>query len=366
MILGDYSGEELSKISTDNLDDLTLEESGELSIYIDSLTRNPIIYPGYVDLNNSHYFYYFNEAIRALDIYDLSTKQRIKHLLYPQDGPFAVSSKSFPKIISMDSIFLFSRGNSTLILTDTTSREKARYPMTISGKDLNVNMVQTYNVFQNKAIIAYQPPFYDPQLKDTSNYVVVDLNTLLITKSLAKRPKSVTSFLMRGSDAMPRICFGDNGDVINFFGAGPLVIKSNISSPKVEYYILRSKLIPEPYKEPKNDGKNILEKNEFMSDTYFMMCYDKYNHYYYLMCTLAEDPVDSNGDLKTVDDEQLSIIIADSLFRKRGEVLLPRNKYFRSMFVTKDGLMVSTANPKNPNFKEDSLTYTLFKPVSIN
>lgn len=130
----------------------------------------------------------------------------------------------------------------------------------------------------------------------------------------------------------------------------------------VSYYVLRSKYLPNSYPEPKHDG-TVVENRDALKGHYFMMVYDPYRYFYYLMCLLDADSYDQNGKVNGVDDMQISIIIADTLFRRRGELLLPKHKYFRSMFVTKEGLLVSNGNSKNRMYHEDTLTYTIFKPI---
>lgn len=362
--LVNLSFEDLADVPQLNLNDLTLREAGTYDLPVDSLTSNPIIYPVYFDNGIDEYLLFFNSFVNSLDIYNYEAKKLISRINYPTEGPLALDRKSFPFVKSMDSIYIWTRNPPMFIVTDMDGNQQAvfNYPGEVSV--VNVNMVQHFYIVEKRAILAYQPQYYDVKLRDSSNYLVFDLAKGEITKGAARRPRCVTEFPLNGSDAIPRLCLGANASIINFFGAGPLIMKSDASDPnKFETFILRSDHLPKRYKEPENDGLSSTDPNEFMKGTYFSMTYDRYRSLYYMMCLLAEEPVDLNGGRKSVDDKQLSIIIADTLFRKRGEVLLKRNKFFRVMFATRAGLLISNANPGSTAFNEDTLAFTVFEVV---
>jgi hypothetical protein len=354
--------DELSRISVQTLDDVTFEKSGRVSLHIDSVTQNPIIYPVYYDGGKDHFFSHYNRNINALDIYSMNTAQRIKRISFPIEGPESISRKSYPFIKSMDSIFLWSYDPLMILMLDSTGKRLDTYNLPGNPEDMNVNMIQPFFELEDNIIVAYQPQHYDPMLKDSSNFLVYDLKARKIRKSKAGRPLSVTNFPLYGSDAMPGICNGHNNSIINYFGAGQLIIRSKIDKDTLTYTILRSKFLPPTYPEPKHDGAVVLKQN-FLKGRYFMMTYDPYRQYYYMMCLLDSEPFDNKGYANNVDDMQISVIIADTLFRRRGEMMLPKHEYFRSMFVTREGLLISNANPKNKTYHEDTLSYTIFKPV---
>jgi hypothetical protein len=360
--LKNYSFIQLAEIPQVELEDLTLKESGSVKIGVDSLTHNPLIYPFYFDSGQHQYFTHFNQAINSLDIYDMGLGKLIKRISYPTAGLTAISNKSYPFIKSLDSIYVWTYDPQMVFMTDSSGQKKTEYVFAGNGSDVGVNMVQHFYVVNNKAILAYNPLYYDPKLRDTSNFLLFDLGSGKIQKSAAVRPISTTSFPLHRSNAFPRLCLGHNNSIINYFGAGPLIMQTSLNSGSVKYFLLRSKYQEEPYPEPPNDGNQPTVENEFLKGGYFLMEYDRYRHVYYLMCLLDEkEPLDDLGNVKTPDDMQLSIVISDTLFRYRGEILLPKNKFFRSMLVTKEGLLVSDAHPNNPEYPDDSLSYTLFK-----
>jgi hypothetical protein len=358
----DLTWKELSQITIETFDDYTLQIVGEMKIPIDSLTPNPIIYPVYFDGDSNHFFSFYNRNTNSLDIYNLGTAKRIKKHFFPVEGPLAISRVSYPFIKSMDSIFIWTLSPPMIILMDSTGHQKKSFNFPEDPQKLNVNMVQHFYEVGNKIVLGYLPYGNSTKLKDSANFLLYDLKSAKVIKSKAGRPRSVSEFPLYGSHAVPRLCVGHNQNIINFFGAGQLIIQSDLKKDTVSYYVLRSKYLPNSYPEPKHDG-TVVENRDALKGHYFMMVYDPYRYFYYLMCLLDADSYDQNGKVNGVDDMQISIIIADTLFRRRGELLLPKHKYFRSMFVTKEGLLVSNGNSKNRMYHEDTLTYTIFKPI---
>jgi hypothetical protein len=363
-LLPELTLSELSRVKVETLDDLTLHPVNEVKIPVDSLTPNPIIYPVYFDGGSDHFLAFFNRNTHALEITSLQSKKSVKKIQFPSEGPLAISRISYPFIKGMDSIFLFTLNPAMILLVDSSGKQLDAHNFPGDPQKLNINMVQPFFVTGSKVIAGYLPYENSTKLKDSANFLIYDIKSRTITKSIAGRPRSVSEFPLYGSHAAPRLCIGHNNTVINFFGAGQLIIQSDLVSNTVSYYVLRSKYLPNEYPEPKHDGV-VVENRDALKGNYFMMVYDHYRYFYYLMCLLEEEEFDTEGNANSHDDMQVSIIIADTLFRRRGEVLLPKHKYFRSMLVTRDGLLVSRANSKNSAYHEDTLTYTLFKPVAL-
>lgn len=363
--LPELTRKQLSKINVETVDDFTLEPVAELKLPIDSLTPNPILYPVYFDDGTNHFLAFFNRNTNSLDIYNILSTKRVKKILFPTEGPMAVSRVSYPFIKTMDSIFIWTFNPTMLMLMDSSGRQKDVFLFPDDPQKLNVNMVQHFYCVDNKIVLSYLPYGNSTNLKDSANFLVYDLITRAVSKSRAGRPLSVSQFPLYGSHAVPRMCLGHNNNIINFFGAGQLLVQSDLVTKAVRYYILRSKYLPNHYPEPKHDGA-VVENRDALKGHYFMMVYDPYRYFYYMMCLLDTETHDQEGKVNSVDDMPMSVIIADTLFRRRGEVLLPERRYFRSMLVTKDGLLISQANPKNKAYHEDTLRYTLFKPISLS
>jgi hypothetical protein len=362
--LPELTRREISRVNVQTLDDLTLQPVNEVKIPIDSLTPNPIIYPVYFDGGNDHFLAFFNRNTHALEIISLQSKKPVKKIPFPSEGPLAISRNNYPFIKGMDSIFLFTLNPAMILLVDSTGKQLDAHNFPGDPQKLNINMVQPFFVAGSKAIMGYLPYENSTKLKDSANFLIYDLKSRSIAKSLTGRPRSVSEFPLYGSHAVPRLSTGHKNTMINFFGVGQLIIQSDLVNNTINYYVLRSKYLPNEYPEPKHDGA-VVENRDALKGHYFMMVYDPYRYFYYLMCLLEEEEFDNEGNANGPDDMQLSIIIADTLFRRRGEVLLPKHKYFRSMLVTRDGLLVSGANSKNRAYHEDTLAYTLFRPVAL-
>jgi hypothetical protein len=153
--------------------------------------------------------------------------------------------------------------------------------------------------------------------------------------------------------------YGANSSLITRFGVLPIIFKYDLKNNENKVYVLKSKFhtnLTTPW-----DGKS--NKNyEYLKGRYWQVLYDPYRHLYYSVYSLEIPPIDEKtGEVNDLDDKPMSIILADTLFRYRGEVLLEKRKYFRSLFVGKEGLYVSTANNHNIDEKEDLMRFQLFK-----
>lgn len=67
--------------------------------------------------------------------------------------------------------------------------------------------------------------------------------------------------------------------------------------------------------------------------------YDPYRKLYYSFYRGDIPPKNQNNEDNTLENMQMSIIIADTLFRYRGELLLEKDTYFRTPLITREGLL---------------------------
>jgi hypothetical protein len=88
--------------------------------------------------------------------------------------------------------------------------------------------------------------------------------------------------------------------------------------------------------------------------------------YYRLNLLPIESPKKMPDDGTLLLGKPVSIQIFDSLFNCIGETLLPINKVkIFDYFIASKGLYISNNHPDNPDFKEDSLNYTIYVPKII-
>jgi len=66
-------------------------------------------------------------------------------------------------------------------------------------------------------------------------------------------------------------------------------------------------------------------------------------------------------------DQPFSILILDEDFKILGVTLFPGERYNpNQFFITEDGLYLSTNNDKNPELREDVLSFKRFEVEGIN
>lgn len=348
----------------DNVD-LTLVESSEIKFKIDSNSWNFTFYPSYLDLDTTHYLIAYNRLLNSLDLYDIDRQSFYKRIQFDKTDPDGVSRIYGYHVVNLDSIFIYDNNKNTLFLFDSDRNEKYRveFPQSVFQKIRCSGRQNMYKV-DDYIYFSYSPLVVDNRTyKGKPSQIRFNLITQEIEEVGVPYPTGVTEVqLKHGTDAM--YSKGYKNRSVMRFQLLPAVFEINEKSGSVNSYVLRSeihdRIFPEAY--------FMENENQEFLPMYYNLLYDQYNMVYYSPFLGARDDEDFDiyGNRNRFDDKPMSFIIADSSFNYRGEITLPNFKYFRSFLVTKDGLLVSNAHPKNPENKEDYMSFTLFKLGTLN
>ncbi len=356
--------EDIQRIEGNEKIDLTLVEDRIIRIPIDSITHNPIIYPVYYEEEGKEYFIHYNAATNGLDIYDLTNGERKNRFVYPTDGPGSIARVSYPYVQSLDSIYIFSPPKHITYLIDSLGTIRMEYALPkLFMINSNVGMANCFAVYDQDLYCTYIPPYYPVFKYDSATLIKINLESKISKQGSSKYLHAVTRFPMSIVHASSHLTLGDSNSLISYFGALPIIARTDIRTEKTIHYYRKSKFHKEAVKEGKHDGKQVADKMEgiLSGGWYFLMVFDKYRDLYYTIYYPPTDPHHANGELKDINEMDFSIIISDTEFNYRGEILIEKDKHFRSMFVTREGLLISNANPKNKEYVEDHLSYTLYK-----
>ncbi len=338
----------------------------EINFSSQSGSDNFSYYPTYFEQNGQSYFITWNESENAIEVYDLESKALHKKITHKAHSEWELRNVQF---INFDSIFVQINNRPGFFLMDSsgTLLKKWRVPDDLwyrYGANLYNNMTLTPSAIYMK----YFP--YNPDkkgntgLKDSLTVLKLNLQNDALTFTGVPYPIAMTDSFYYHSQGGHSVNQGHNNTLTIRFSALPIVYLFDYKTDSVQVRYLRSSYQTKKIGYAPVDEWNTPLDNDVhhLNASYKSVLYDKYRKVYYSIFSQNTAFTNSKTGLKNdFDDVPVSIIIADTNFNIMGETLLKSHTYFRNYLVTKDGLLISNANDKNPALKPDVLSYTLFK-----
>ncbi|WP_188467409.1 DUF4221 family protein [Marivirga lumbricoides] len=358
--------EEIMEWENDVQEDLTLTYSREIDFPVDSTSRNFSIYSGYYQDNETgeEFFVNNNEFINSIDFYSIE-KEALQHrVLIDKDEFTGLRNISGFYVANRDSIYVYSNNQLKMLLVDFKGNTLASYsfPATYANK-LLTHMFSKFFVKDDVAIINYNSFLPAKFLADSLTGATIDLKTNEIKKIGAFFPKSYIDIGYAPTFYNSRFNRGQRNSIVTRLAALPLLFKYDIYSDSLKAFVVKSKYhtkVIEPWDVESERAY------EYLKGDYYFTLYDEFRHVYYSVFSLElpiKDP--STGLLNDLEDKQMSIIITDTTFKYRGEVLLEKDIYFRNMVVIEDGLLISTASINNSTERENLMGFHLYKLDSL-
>jgi hypothetical protein len=368
-----FSSEEISELSLKQInnlkvkrkDSLTLEKDRIVKFKVDSTSRNfTLVHSFYND--SISYFVNRNEFTNSIDFYNYQTGDLEKRLTLKQDEPNGISKLEGFYIHNLDSIFAYSRRDNIIHLYNYEGNLKEYYKMPNDKSYIIPTHIYSGMYFfedpEPSIYFSYSAIYPLKQIKDTSTMVRFNIESETIERLGPKYSAFVTN-----NDFLPtrytRVFSNGHGyNLINKFVAIPVTYVFDINTNKTKVYLIKSKYHKSSIKPW--DGKENKDA-AYMKASYGKICYDPYRKVYYHLFSLDTPYLNEESDKNTFDDKQMSVIITDTTFQIIGEKLLEKNTYFRNMFVSEEGLLVSTFNIYNKNETESEIRFQLFNLQSV-
>ncbi len=364
--LNEMSLEEILEVPITFSDkEYTLEKINEINIPIDSVSSNSSAYPIYHDADTAQYYVQGNEAINSIDFYDLEKKELYKRVKFERTGNQMISSTRKIFIKNADSIYIFEDRYGRIDLVNINGEILERYDLPKKHRHLiYTNMASSFLVHKNKVYFCAdifsgrEPANITKEFIETRNTTgIFDL----VTRELAFEDRTAPLYLAN-SNIIPEMLYTSN-----FFDENYTIVFTPLSG-HIQY--LKNEKNTQTILRKKNFNKEMLKKmkrnsNGIRYDSYFSIFADKKNDMFYTVVLEGIEEKDLDGNPNSYDDQLITIVIADEKFHHAGEITLPKDTHFRNIMATKEGLLVSNANPKNPNNDESVLSFTLYKPKKI-
>ncbi|MCC2779058.1 DUF4221 domain-containing protein [Parabacteroides distasonis] len=367
------------KDQTTNKDKIDLvETSDEMSFALDSNTTLLIkALFLHTENNGSEYLTFQNDKEPEILFYDIKTQSLVKKILLDTEGDNGVGKTLGYYIKNINEIYLTSLYFPYII--------KINYDGEIIKKiDLKKFTNLPLTEFQSMSFCyrplffidnnLYIPQFINKGIKEKNNFIensplciVLDTTNMHIQQSDFKFPPllSIKEYFTQalGVEYNYSRCF-DGKRIIYSFGYDENIYITSIENKLISTKPIKSKYIKK-LSSIKNRPENIQDGIKKMNEIplYGNLIYDKYQNVYYRICypETEIDKKENMADIWQFGRKLFSIVILDKDLNIIGEKLFPEYTYISTlMFIRKDGLYICNSHYKNPNFKEDNLSFKKF------
>jgi hypothetical protein len=344
----------------------TLEQSEIINIPIDSVSLNHSLYPVYYDADTTHYYITANANQHSLDFYDIGKRKLAKRVHFSKEGSEGVPDLRYFFVKNLDSIFVISRNHKQIVLINSKGNLLKRTNIYIKeGDDMAHSISSPIALKDSFLIIPKLKPVTPMEMVGTNVMAGINIYTGRVIEYKLKLPSAFKQKQAPIGSYLPNFALLNNKINVRF-GLLSAIYQYDIQTEETVVIPLKSKFQEHPitlseYTDFVKMASEVGEREDIEKASYHNLIYDSYQQVYYSVFFNEIEMINKvSGEKNSYDDKPISIIIADKDFRYMGEKRLGVG-YFRNFLVTKDGLLVSNAHPKNPHYQEDMLSFTLFK-----
>ncbi|UAM98036.1 DUF4221 domain-containing protein [Polaribacter litorisediminis] len=358
-----------------NTDNIMLIEDETIVMEIDNDTHYKSFLNYVIEINGSTFLYRKGSYQNTLDIYDLKKKERIKKIVFADEGPDRINnfdmaafyplSKDLNFIGSYFSNVYFTKENK-IIKSDRieTSQEKSNSNLffMMSWNDAKVSL---YNEKLYVNLFAYdgKPPtdeFYSSKILMEYN-----LKNDSVRKMNISFPKDYFDKCWENDYYYRSYTQNNKGELIYLFGITPKLFKFSLEENRiVSEHNFKSKFINTNVKNGCSSSFEEMMSNLLTQHRYKSIIYNKYENLYYLITILPVKRESLNNTKPSNQLSPFSISILNSDLVKISETKFTGSVYnYYDYFLTKKGLWMSKNNELNEEFNENKLVFSLLKIV---
>ncbi len=353
-------------------DKYSLIETGSISIPIDKETANwTRKIDIYVSEANKEYLVYENGFNQQLQFYDLETGEETQVVPLSTEGPNSVKCLSGFHVKSLDSIYVFCEYAYQVFLVNNRGEVMDSYKWLDAVQPSDAVLSKTM-MYTGNMVIAKGDDLYVPTtpVADYEAYTKLYCHQYINPKKKENKynftyPAMYEEENFNHLSSITYRCLMPNGNFLFSFQADGNLYETDLKG-SVSVHSGASKKNAAPIPIPVRHSKATTElEDEFMvkSPSYRCVFYDKSNELYY---RVALGGGEANWTKWEAHKETVSIIILDKQLNRVGETVLEKNKFlYRNILMSSKGLLVSNANPDNPNVSEDELRFSIFQPKRI-
>jgi len=352
-----------------------LVEIGTLEIPLDTRTSyrtNSLTY--WIDSKdgqNTEYLVQLERNIPAIHLYDLGKKQLDFSIKLKEEGPDGVGRPNGLRILSRDSIIVLSGPDRKISLingkgesirscnlfrsgqiagpSSEQPQSHTTNPLTIYGDKFIFNVAPDRNT--------WKPEYYDAPTMMEFNFS--DCSYAYFNNY----PDAMRGAVWVSRGMSYSTTRNDKDQLVSSYSSDHNIHVLDLRDRTKSEFMAKSKFFDEL--EPlENPGMDTDREYVFTTPSYGAIVYDIYRKVYY---RLARHGLKELTDDSEFYDQPFSILILDEAFTIRGETFFPGERYNpHQFFITEDGLYLSTNNDKNPELREDVLSFKLFAVEELN
>jgi hypothetical protein len=360
--------------SAEFTDSLSLVADSEIRFPID--TSTPLTTHSleiFKDRDQHRYLAMLNEFKGIINVYDYDSRRLFKKIPLYYSGPDAVGNPEYCSfhLINWDSIVICDKWTGQVHLIDRNSKILRTYPLQMPhgiDKVTGPEPSAERPMFMEGSRLYLPGRLFDLSIRDHSKLksaIAVDLRSGGEYRYL---PRPALYNQGTWSDMQYELYMTYNSDlhdIVYSFAADPYVFGTDLQGNLLFQRYLGSKYfdtIP-PYLRERKFEKDLdfhqLIAGNYLNPLYNEIIFDPFHKVYYRTTWLPLTRAEYENPQKRAFRKE-SIIIADTSFRKIGEVLLPPGRYNTKMiFLTKEGLVIAGS----PESQEDDshISFTTFK-----
>jgi len=343
---------------------LTLVKDGSRSFALDTLTGFYHQSFHCFTIDGKDYLSFIDAPNRRILFYEYASGEIEKPVYLEEEGPNGVGSTELMGhyVHRLDSIFVLSYWQGRLYLLDGEGMVRNSVKLYYGETEEDQPFHAYPKILTEKPAYLVERKFYlsgrsmAPAHFDqtqTTNVIRVDLDDLTVER-LLPRP-ALYNCGDWGFDMKHRLYNSynpDRGTFVYSFGADPFVYETDFEKIEAQHFLgsaFFDRVEPFSYEKEQVIGVDVpkedLRTYEFTTPEYGAILYDPFHRLYYRFVNLPVRP-EQIASLETKRYfKPVSVIIADTSFKKIGEVELPRKTYYYfSFFINKEGLHIVNVN----------------------
>ncbi|MDD2952432.1 MAG: DUF4221 family protein [Parabacteroides sp.] len=332
------------------------------------------------NVDGKEYLAFDGSDHRSLYIYDIQSKNLVKHILYEAEGDEGIKGISEFYIEDFDHIYLSSY-YPVIFRTDTAGHilQKINYAHTTDTPSIELR--STSSIMGSIVVLGQQiyiptninPAFGNELIEKSKVGVVIDTVSHSVEQLPLGFPPLITyqdigTGTGSGYGCYYNRCFDGNSFVYGFL-YNDLMYKTSIDHKKVIRKKVKSHYAPNidvfHIKETSSFNEHL--KIEAETSIYGDCVYDPYHKVYYRFAYPSSEleKNDSYVEILRNGRKQPSIMILNEDLEILGETLLPEFTYAsRAYFVREDGLYLSVSHFKREDYSEDTLRFQRLELVT--
>lgn len=329
-------------------------ELSQISFQLDSLSSN----------SNQLYqkvgdeLYVMNQYINGIDKYSLKTGKLNDRILLNKEGADGIPFLDGFYVFNADSILVFSERNvDGLFLKDGTPSSRVSDYVSLDRRVLNHHIATALPVmaYDGKLFI-FNLPFGGEidNIYQTLDYVVdFKLDTTYFIKS-TKKLQDLSQYPGQFSFAA-RCLVPDRGEIVYTYQFSDRLMIYNLERSD---FTEKSLMAPSIGEVKFNAGFKTDEEIYLANNLYGAVVWNSYTKHLY---RFVQHAVGSNDRSRSLLDQPISVLIADSAYTFQKEVLLtPTSKFLiKDFWFSDEGLMISSANFNNIEIDEDEMSFSV-------